>query len=127
MTARRQRRRFAAWLGLAALALQALVPLLVAGEIALAARAGDERVFELCAFGHLHEEGVPGKPGRDEDRGTLCPICVALHAAPVFTPAAAASLAVPAFHGIEIRVAATRLPAPRFAYSFYRSRAPPLG
>ena len=128
MRGRRQRRRFAAWLGLFALALQALVPLLVAGEIALATRSGDHSVFELCAFGHVHEEGAPGKAGgHDEDRGTVCPICVALHAAPVFTPATVASLPVPAFRGIAIAAVAAPLPPRILAETAYRSRAPPLG
>jgi DUF2946 family protein len=128
MRRRRQRRRLAAWLSLFALALQALVPLLVAGEISLAARSGDHSVFELCAFGHVHGRDVPGKAtGHDEDGGTVCPICVALHAAPVFTPATAASLPVPAFRGIEIAATATPLPPRLVAQTAYRSRAPPLG
>src|SRR5579864_7097770 len=110
----RQRRAFAAWLGLCALALQALVPLLVAAEISLAARSGDHDVFELCVFGQVHDSGHTDAPGKTDhdDGGTICPICVALHASPVYTAPAAPALL---------------LPPPAAVVAAYRSRAPPLG
>jgi hypothetical protein len=131
MVWRRQGRAIAAWLGLFAFLLQSVVPLLVAAEISLAASAGEHSVFELCPMGHVH--GVAGHPGGrgksqgDDDDGGLCPICIALHASPVFTAPAAAALPVPVSHDIVTAPAASR-PAPRLvALSAYRSRAPPFG
>ena len=78
----RQCNAVAACLGLFALLLQALVPLLIAGEIVAAAKAGDHSVFELCLYGHPHRAGLPaddGSPGdadkHHSDHGDLCPIC----------------------------------------------------
>jgi hypothetical protein len=129
MVWRRQSRAIAAWLGLFAFVLQSVIPLLVAAEISLAAGAGEHSVFELCPMGHVHgiHTGAPGKPDQQNDSGALCPICVALHASPVFTAPAAAALPVPVFHEIVTAPAASR-PAPRLvALRAYRSRAPPLG
>src|SRR6185437_85450 len=74
--------RVAAWLGLLAFAVQAVVPLLVAAEIGLAAQSGTRSIFELCAYGHLHavshdasSPGKSGDPGHHDD-DTICPICV---------------------------------------------------
>ena len=131
MVWRRQGRAIAAWLGLFAFFLQSAIPLLVAAEISLAASAGEHSVFELCPMGHIHgvagHTGGPGKSQGDGDDGGLCPICIALHASPVFTAPAAAALPVPVSHDIVTAAAASR-PAPRLvALRAYRSRAPPFG
>src|SRR5689334_16878144 len=97
----RRLQRVAAWLGLVAFAIQAIVPLLVAAEIGLADRAGRHSIFELCAFGHVHvvdpDGSLPGKSGGKghEDLGAVCPICVALHAAPAFTAPVLVALPLP--------------------------------
>jgi hypothetical protein len=127
---RKPRRAVAAWLGLFALVLQTLVPLLVAGEIADAAKAGDHSVFELCLFGHLHQGPPAGAPGGDRhsgDAGDLCPLCVALHASPVFTTPTVAALPLPAVQAIGTPLPPHQRSAGRIASAASRSRAPPNG
>jgi hypothetical protein len=134
----RMLRRYACavWLGVIALAIDALVPIHVALDLAEAfgasrpgARAADRsfewRLFALAA-GH---RDAAGKADGDDDRRhhQTCAVCSALGALAGFGPAAAVGLAVPA--SVEapvnlVEIAAT--PAgPRPAA--YRSRAPPLG
>lgn len=127
----RRLQRVAAWLGLLAFAVQAVVPLLVAAEIGLAARSGTRSIFELCAYGHIHavnhDASSPGKSGDQghHDDDTICPICVALHAAPVFTAASLVALPLPVSGGIDApAIATTATPRPP-ALAAYRSRAPP--
>lgn len=126
---RRQRTRLTAWLGLAALAIQVLLPLVLAAEISAAAAAGEHSVFELCVFGHPHHGLAPGDADgkSDADLGTVCPICVALQASPVFTAPAIAALPLPAMQATDIAVAAARVSPRPVALAAYRSRAPPLG
>jgi hypothetical protein len=133
MRRRKQRRAVTAWLGLLALVLQVLVPLLVAGEIAAAAKAGDSSVFELCLFGHLHEvtaphgTGTSGGADRHTNAADLCPICIALHASPVFTAPVATALPLPMQQEIGVSLPAQRQPAKLATPAAYRSRAPPIG
>jgi hypothetical protein len=129
MMSRRQGRAIAAWLGLFAFFLQSLIPLLVAAEISLAANAGEHSVF--CSVVHVHgaadHPGGPGKSPVDDDGCGLCPICIALHASPVFTAPAVAALPVPIVHAI-VTAAIVPHQIPRFvATAAYRSRAPPFG
>lgn len=125
----------AAWLGLFALAIQAVLPLVVAVEISLAAGAGRDSAFEICEYGHVHaaaphdEDDAPGK-SHHHDRGDgdgLCPICIALHAAPVFTAPATLPLPLPAARQVVIAAVEPRSPAHPVTPSAYRSRAPPVG
>src|SRR5262249_56603453 len=124
----RRLQRIAAWLGLLAFAVQAVVPLLVAAEIGLAAQSGSRSIFELCAYGHLHvvdhDATPPGKSGDQghQDDDTICPICVALHAAPAFTAPALVALPLPVSGRIATSpVATTQTPRPP-ALAAYRSR-----
>ena len=128
----RRLQRVAAWLGLVAFAIQAVVPLLVAAEIGLADRAGRHSIFELCAFGHVHvvdpDGSLPGKSGGKghEDLGAVCPICVALHAAPAFTAPVLVALPLPSSGSIDTpTVAAPPILRP-LTFAAYRSRAPPI-
>ncbi|HUC63979.1 MAG TPA: DUF2946 domain-containing protein [Stellaceae bacterium] len=132
MISRRQSRAIAAWLGLFAFFLQSLIPLLVAAEISLAANAGEHSVFELCPMGHVHgaadqHPGGSGKSQGDDDGCGLCPICLALHASPVFTAPAVAALPVPIVHAIVTAAVAPHQIPRLVATAAYRSRAPPLG
>ena len=125
---RRLRRKSIAWLGLLALLIQALLPLVVGAEVAVIAKSGDHALIELCAFGHLHvDHDTDGRPGHHHHSDDLCPICVALQASPAFTTPAPTVLPLPS--ATPIRVAATVAPvAPRLlAFTAYRSRAPPIG
>jgi hypothetical protein len=127
-----QRSAVAAWLGLVALAIQAGLPLLVAVESTLAARAGADSVFEMCEYGHVHlAEETPGSSHHhhhhDGDGDGLCPICIALHAGSVFTAPAPLALPLPVAAPIAAALPELRS-APRFAsLAAYRSRAPPPG
>lgn len=132
MQGRRKRSTVAAWLGLVALAIQAVLPLLVAVEISLAASAGENDVYQLCGYGQVraaapHEtDGAPGK-SRHGDGGAICPICIALHAGPVFTAPAIAALPLPAVRDIATALPELRLSPRLAALVAYRSRAPPIG
>ena len=130
---RGKRTAFAAWLGLLALAIQAVVPLLVAAEIAFAAKAGDGSVFELCVFGHVHAAPVPDAEGggtpsnpKNADLASICPICVALHASPVFIAVVVAALPLPAFREVAAGLPEVRRAPPPTPLAAYRSRAPPI-
>jgi len=90
---KRPRIAFAAWLGIVALAIQALIPALLAAEIEIAGQEHGASVFTLCAFGHLHVATTPAEPGgtgtppHDEELGAPCPICLPPIASPavIFT------------------------------------------
>ena len=134
MQGRRKRSSVAAWLGVVALAIQAVLPLLVAVEISLAASAGENSVFELCEYGHIHAaapheaDGAPGKSRHhDGDGGPLCPICIALHAGPVFTAPAILALPLPAVRDIATALPEMQRSPHLVALVAYRSRAPPIG
>jgi hypothetical protein len=126
-----KRFRIAAWLGLVALGIQALIPALVAVEIAVARAEGGDSVFTLCVYGHVHAVSHRGADshshdsGDDEDGGTVCPICLALQASPAFTAPAPVVLPLPAVRYLETAVLVAR-PEPRsVTTAAYRSRAPP--
>ena len=129
---RPKRIALAAWLGLLALAVQSLIPVLLAAEIEIASTQSGKSVFTLCAFGHIHaaQPAADGKASGstgDEDQGTVCPICIALQAAPPFTAPAQIALPLPAGRPLAC-VTAIAVQAPeRIATAAYRSRAPPLG
>jgi len=131
---KRPRIAFAAWLGIVALAIQALIPALLAGEIEIAGREHGAGVFTLCAFGHLHvaathdEPGGTNTPQQDDERGAACPICIALIASPAFTAPAPVALPLPLASPIAALAPSDGQEAPaRFAATAYRSRAPPVG
>jgi hypothetical protein len=122
---------FAAWLGMLALAVQSLIPVLLAAEIQIAATESGKSIFTLCPFGHLHiaQPAADGSstpaPAGDQDHGTVCPICIALQAAPPFTAPPQVALPVPLVLPVEIVVAEAPPAARIIATAAYRSRAPP--
>ena len=123
---RRMRRKAVSLLGLVALVIQGLLPLLLGAELTVAARSGQQGVIELCAFGHLHPGSGPSHPA-DRDPASICPICLALQASPAFTAPAVAALPLPCVAPVALAVAEPPA-APRFlALPAYRSRAPPFG
>jgi hypothetical protein len=124
----------AGWLGILALGIQALIPVLLAAEIAIAGTTTGKSVFTLCAFGHLHAVAPPAADGKsppsstdDEDQGTVCPICIALQASPPFTAPAQIALPLPTGHPLDLVAATPARASERVATAAYRSRAPPLG
>jgi hypothetical protein len=124
---------FAAWLGIVALAIQALIPALLAAEIEIAGQQG-AGVFTLCAFGHIHVGTAPdqqdGKhsPQQDDELGIPCPICIALIASPAFTAPPQVALPVPLASTLDALAPSDGQEAPvRLAATAYHSRAPPVG
>ncbi|HJT06449.1 MAG TPA: DUF2946 family protein [Stellaceae bacterium] len=131
---KRSRIAFAAWLGIVALAIQALIPALLAAEIDIADQEHGASVFTLCAFGHVHvatthdEPGGTDTPQHDDELGAACPICIALIASPAFTAPAPVALPLPLAGAIASLAPIEGQEAPvRFATTAYRSRAPPIG
>ena len=131
---KRSRLAFAAWLGIVALAIQALIPALLATEIDIADREHGASVFTLCAFGHVHlattHDGAGGTdtPQHDDELGAACPICIALIASPGFTAPAPVALPLPLASAIALPAPIEGQEAPvRLATTAYRSRAPPIG
>ena len=134
---RLKRSAFAGWLAVIALSIQALIPALLAAEISVA-DTGSGGLFTLCAYGHLHVathhhegSGVPHdshEGDNDEgEGGTLCPICVALLASPVFTAAPAVFLPLPTARPVEVVAASDASFVVASFQASYRSRAPPEG
>lgn len=129
---KRTRIAFAAWLGIVALAIQALIPALLAAEIEIAGKEHGASVFTLCAFGHVHVgttgDDQDGTPQHDEGLGAPCPICIALIASPAFTAPPQAALPLPPASAIAALAPTDGQEAPvRLAITAYHSRAPPIG
>jgi DUF2946 family protein len=129
---KRPRIAFAAWLGIVALAIQALIPALLAAEIEIAGTERGASVFTLCAFGHVHvvtphdAQGGKATPQSDEGLSAPCPICIALIASPAFTAPPQIALPLPVA-GTVAALAPTEGQTPlRFIAVGYRSRAPPV-
>jgi hypothetical protein len=119
-----KRFRIAAWLGLVALGIEALIPALIAAEIAI----GGESVSTFCVYGHVHAVSHRGADGQSHDSdggGLICPICVALQTSPAFTAPAPVVLPLPAVRYLATAVVVPQ-PAPRsVTTAAYPSRAPP--
>jgi hypothetical protein len=129
---KRPRIAFAAWLGIVALAIQALIPALLAAEIDIAGTERGASVFTLCAFGHVHfatphdEQGGKDAPQSDEGLSAPCPICIALIASPAFTAPPQIALPLPVAGTVDALVATDGQAPLRFVTVAYRSRAPPI-
>jgi Protein of unknown function (DUF2946) len=131
---RRRRPRKAAWLGLVALAIHAAIPLLLGLEISLASSPEWRGVIDPCLYGGTddavhHAEGTQDKPGHhDGDDNGLCPICLALHASPLFTTPAFVLPPVPAARFFAtLAIEHRQAPRSLALLAGYRSRAPPIG
>jgi hypothetical protein len=124
-------RIWAARLGLLALALNALVPIHLAFDIAEAFEAPQcsahaevddaERGLLALLIGH---HGAKGKSD-EHSKHHACPVCTALAALATFVPPTAAVLSIPA--PADLPEAHFLVQVARFgARAAYRSRAPPL-
>ena len=124
-------RTWAARLGLLALALNALVPIHLAFDIAEAIEAQQcsahaeadnaERHLLALLIGHHHANGK----AEEHTKHHACPVCGALGALTSFVPPAATVLLIPALANLptaHFLVQTERFSAP----VAYRSRAPPL-
>ena len=130
-----QRRAWAMWLGLLALALNALVPVHLAFDLAealgtaprhgvpAAAHSAEWRLLALL-MGHRAGDGRSDHP--DKDHGTVCPIYGALGALAGCALTAPAALAVPTPIAIATTLPVIEREAPATPVAGYRSRAPPL-
>ena len=130
---KRQRIALAAWLGIVALAIQALIPALLAAEIEIAGTERGASVFTLCAFGHIHvatqhdEQDGKDTPQSDEGLSAPCPICIALIASPAFTAPPQIALPLPVAGTVEALDPTDGQALLRFVTAANRSRAPPVG
>jgi hypothetical protein len=140
---RRQRhaRTVGSWLAFAAVLIQALIPNIVAVEIALAADAGIAVGFLECPFGHVHEAALAPATGGDRhadtgapaddptDRQGLtdgCSICLALHTGGQFTAPVVFHVAAPYPLPRAVLVARHHDDAAAlFVHAGYNARAPP--
>ena len=130
----------AAWFGVIALSLDALVPIHLAFDLAHAfnaaahrghaAAAGHDLSWRLLALitGHNDEDAPSGgkASGRGKHHHADCPVCSSLGTLAGFAPAAAVPLSVPICIEAPIQIAALDS-APHAATAVaYRSRAPPI-
>jgi hypothetical protein len=140
MTERRDRQTPAGtWLGLVAMLLQVLLPVLVGLEMSGAAGAGGNAAGPCLLMHADAPAGAPdaappshhhgGAPAEDAPYGkglVPCCLCQALQAAHGFTPPAVIALPAPRFHGVAALGGADE-PVVTATYSaVYSSRAPPL-
>lgn len=119
-----RRHRMAAWLGMLALAVNALVPIHLAFDLAAAYGAAPERHLAAEAGGHRHPAGPADRHG-DRHRSD-CPVCSSLGSLISLAPAAAPALAVPVRFATPIPVAAAAEPHGFVRAAAYWSRAPPF-
>jgi hypothetical protein len=123
---------WAAWLGFLALALNLLVPIHIAFDLAQvvgdpapcsAHAEGDDAERHLLALLTGHRDA--GDKSDEHGKTHACPVCSALGALAGFTPPAPPALSLPAPAGLPAAhfiIQAERVAAP----AAYRSRAPPL-
>jgi hypothetical protein len=128
---------WAAWLGVIALALNALVPVHIAFDLAVAlgpahqeraAASGHDLEWRLLALltGHVDADG---KPDRDKHHGSnrsYCPACSALGTLAGFAPTSVTALPVPVTVVAVIAVATIAGEPAKGPAAAYRSRAPPI-
>ncbi len=126
----------AAWLGICALILNALVPIHLAFDLADALENGHaEHVGDhhhgsrhgLLAMlvGHRHTDGK--SEGQPTHRHLDCAVCGTLGAIGGFAPATAIAVPVPTLAHASPPVAATTDGIRGLSHAAYRSRAPPEG
>lgn len=125
----------AAWLGLIALGLDALVPIHLAFDLGHAAAAGRHReqpagqnfiaALLTLVTGH-HDAAGGGNNPEKHHPGDHCAVCSAIATLAGFAPAAAPPVAMPAdCHAVVL--AALPVAAPHTGpLAAYRSRAPPI-
>jgi hypothetical protein len=135
MRARKWRDRiWAAWVGLFALALNALVPVHLAFDLAEASEPAHqcrgfaeidsvERHLLALLTGHREAGGAPNE--HRDHHGNACPVCSALGALAGFVPPAPTALSVPLSAALPEALPLTAT-QPAGVPSGYRSRAPPL-
>ncbi len=133
MVSRRQGRAIAAWLGILALLLDALVPIHLTFDLVGALHASDTHHAHDADVSPSHEllaklvghKSDPDQPGGDHHRRADCAVCAATSVLAAFAAPPPAILPAPA--AAQPVVLATRRTALSGAPpASYRSRAPPL-
>jgi Protein of unknown function (DUF2946) len=128
--------RWAAWLGVVALAINALVPIHLAFDLADAVgpahhhepHLGDrdpQRDFLAVLVGHHHDSHDKSN-GHGSDHQTTCPVCGAFGAVTGLALASTPPLPVPAATSVASPMAAPENGRAAPSAASYRSRAPPL-
>lgn len=123
---------WAAWLGVIALGLNALVPIHFAFDLAEALEQSDHAPAEianglgrqLLALICDHDDSGDRHDGKHNDRS--CPVCAAVGSLIAFAPVAGAALPVPIAVATRPDAAALVEQPRRGVAAAYRSRAPPM-
>ena len=125
----RSARTTALWLGLAALLVQAMAPLCLAGFMSAGATGASSIIlctshgFETIQIG-ADGKPLPATPAQDQ-QGTTCPLCAAMHATTAFVPPPLALAAAP-LSVAAARMSVISVPVPFRKFSFaYVTRGPP--
>ncbi len=116
------------WLALLALAIQILLPFLVAYEIAFAGTpAHAQGTSVICSAAEPTNPTAPpqGSHGSRHGLTASCPICMALAAGQAFTAAAPIALPLPLVESFVHYIAVQTPNAPFGAIASYNPRAPP--
>lgn len=116
-----------AWLAFLALAIQILLPFLVAYEIGLASTPANAETITIC---HMPGATAALEPGADKDTHHArlcegCPICTALAAGHAFTAAGPVALPLPQAAAIVLHLTMQMPRAFASAAASYNPRAPP--
>jgi len=116
-----------AWLAFLALAVQVLLPFLVAYEIALAGSPAYAATITICrAPGSADAPAKPGEHGARHALNESCPLCAALAAAQGFTSPMPLPLPLPRAPAVLTLYREAAPPALLPAAASYAPRAPPF-
>lgn len=134
MMSRRQGRAIAAWLGILALLLDALVPIHLAFDLVGALDASDTHHADDAHVGPSHEllaklvghKSHPGEPGGDHHGRADCAVCAATSVLAAFAAPPPAILPAPAAPQ-PVALATRHTILSGAPPASYRSRAPPFG
>ncbi len=114
-----------AWLAFLAIAIQVLLPFVVAYEIALVGSpAYADSLSSICSA-HAQPEVPAGSGQRHHGPSGGCPICTAMAAAQAFTAPAPLVLPPPRAIGNDVPIAAVGSRPGAIGAAPYQSRAPP--
>jgi Protein of unknown function (DUF2946) len=126
----------AAWLGVIALSLDALVPVHLAFDLAHTFETATHRedssaaehdfIWRLLALVTGHQDADSKAGGHDKRHREHCAVCSSLGTLAGCAPAATAALSVPIRVETPILLAAIAAEPPAAPATAYRSRAPPI-
>lgn len=114
-----------AWLAFLAVTVQALLPFVVAFEIALAGNPAYADAFPICHAAGEQSAGPASGQADNHANADGCPICAAMAVGQAFTPPAPIAAPLPqTIRYVAFDVAAS-VQRPALACTSYQSRAPP--